>query len=280
MNSHTNTFRYTFRIDEDEAFMQTGSPDRAVTYWLCAQASIDQQQGSLVRFNWKTSTSYWGDDAVWAQAQEPSAGAWSKLNYPSTHPRVGQHTALAFAVLTSHYSTTEFIDRQVADDWKAGQSSPVIAATWWGSYIGCRYKPCECNKLTPTPPDYFLLSIWSDRPASAGAGFSRPDKKLWEYKAFKYDQIQVGFDKQPLTGGDSGYEPVFRYSVQIPADKVFIPNANEVYWFSVVAVYLGQKEVTYPWGWTNHEYMFNDTAVAGSETTDASGKKTWTWQPP
>jgi hypothetical protein len=77
----------------------------------------------------------------------------------------------------------------------------------------------------------------------------------------------------------TGYEPVFRYCANIPADQAFAPEQDQVYWFSVVAVYQYSKAANYPWGWTNHEYAFNDAAVAGSESTATSGKKTWTWQP-
>jgi hypothetical protein len=197
------------------------------------------------------------------------------------HPRVGQHTALAFAVLTSDQSTTELIDRQVADDWKAEQLSPVIAAAWWGSYIGYIDKACECNKLAaPIRPDYFVLSIWSDSPRVSTSDFSHPNQKLWEYKAFQYDEVQVGSDKDPeATRTRTGYEPVFRYGVTIPADQAFTPESGHVYWFSVVAVHQYPKVANYPWGWTNHEYAFNDAAVAGSESTAVTSKKAWTWQP-
>ncbi|MBN1508566.1 MAG: hypothetical protein JW955_17080 [Sedimentisphaerales bacterium] len=282
INSHAKTLKYSFTIARDEAFMQTGTAAKPVVYWLCAQASVTQIAASTIRFGWKTSTSHWNDDAVWAQAKEPFTGTWQKLNYPSLHARAGEHTALAFAVLTSDYSTSELIDRQVADDWACEQLSPVIAAVWWGSYIGYADKACECNKLaTPVRPDYFVLSIWSDSPRLSRADFSHPNQKLWEYKAYQYDEVQVGSDKDPeATRTRTGYEPVFRYSVSIPEDQAFAPEAaNDVYWFSVVAVYAYPKVANYPWGWTNHEHVFNDAAVAGSESTATPGRKTWTWQP-
>jgi hypothetical protein len=58
-------------------------------------------------------------------------------------------------------------------------------------------------------------------------------------------------------------EPVFRYSVRLPQTNWFLQeDVNNIYWFSVVAVYDGQ-EPAYPWGWTNHEHVFNDDAVSG-----------------
>ena len=282
-NSQKRTFKYTFKIDRSQAFVQAGSSEKPVVYWLSVQARITQSGGNMARFGWKTSASNWNDDATWAQAQERYSGTWQKLNYPAFHPRVNQHTALAFAVLTSDESTTELIDHQVADDWKCEQPAPVVAAAWWGSYLGYTDEACQCNQLPePLRPDYFLLSIWSDVPTSDPTQvFSHPGRKLWEYRAYQYDEVQVGSDKDPAASRTAnGREPVFRYFVTIPPDQRFDqdPGSN-VYWFSVVAVYEYPKVANYPWGWTNHEKVFNDDAVTGLELTDAGGKKLWAWQP-
>jgi hypothetical protein len=284
-NSQKRMFKYTFKIDQSEAFVQAGSAGKPVVYWLSVQAKLAQSAGSMARFGWKTSTNYWNDDAVWAQAQERYSGTWQKLNYPAFHPRVNQHTALAFQIMTSDKSTTELIDRQVADDWKCEQSSPVVAAAWWGSYVSYTDEACECNPLPkPVRPDYFLLSIWSDVPKSNPRdpqNFSHPGQKLWEYRAYQYDEVQVGSDGDPAASRTlNGREPVFRYFVTLPANQRFDqdPGSN-VYWFSVVAVYEYPKIANYPWGWTNHAKTFNDDAVAGSETIGTAGKKVWTWQP-
>jgi hypothetical protein len=70
-------------------------------------------------------------------------------------------------------------------------------------------------------------------------------------------------------------EPVFRYSVKLPRDAWFFQeDVNDIYWFSVVAVY--KTNPRYPWGWTNHEHMFNDDAVAGY-TYSPEPPHYWTW---
>ncbi len=282
---HKRSFEYTFRIDPSEAFVQTGTAKQPVVYWLSVQARVAQTIGSTARFGWKASASIWNDDAVWVQAEERYSGTWKKLSYPGGHPRTGERTALAFAILTSDQSTFEVIERQVADDWKCEQPTPVVAATWWGSYLGYTEQACECNTLAqPIQPDYFLLSIWSDVPVprlSRLGSFSHPGEKLWEYKAYEYDEVWVGSDKEPEPSrAPAGREPVFRYSVRLPPDKWFTQEqGTNLYWFSVVAVYKYPKAANYPWGWTNHGHTFNDDAVAGSEVTDISGKKSWTWQP-
>jgi hypothetical protein len=284
LNDHSRAFQYTFSIDPSQAFVQTGTADKPVIYWLSVQASIAQAPVSMSRFGWKTSTSTWNDDAVWAQAKEPYSGTWQKLNYPAVHPRVGQHTALAFAILTSHQSTAQVIDRQVADDWRCEQPAPVVAATWWGSYVGYTYEACACtDQVQPVQPDYFLLSIWSDAPdpdPNDPQDFSHPGQRLWEVEATQYDEVLVGYDGHQGEPRTQGQEAVFRYSVRLPQEEWFTQGqGTNVYWFSVVAVYEYPKVANYPWGWTNHEHVFNDDAVAGSEVIDVSGKKVWTWQP-
>jgi len=286
LNSHDQAFKYTFAIDRAQAFIQKGTEKKPVVYWLSVQALLIPAQGTIsTRFGWKTSASTWNDDAVWAQAQEPYTGTWQKLNYPALHPRTGQHTAMAFTITTSSQSSWELIDRQVADDWRCEQPTPVVAATWWGSYLGYAYQACACSdQPEPVKPDYFLLTIWSDVPDPGPNNphdFSHPGEKIWDYKAYDFDEVLVGFDKYPEDpGATKGREAVYRYSVRLPTeDRFHQKEGTGVYWFSVVAVYAYPKVANYPWGWTNHEHVFNDAAVAGSDVVDASGKKVWTWQP-
>jgi hypothetical protein len=190
-------------------------------------------------------------------------------------------------------------DQLVADDWLCRKKTPVTACVWWGSYIGYGYEACKCSPLSagvvPQKPDYFMLSIWDDIPAGVDPGipFSHPNEPIWKYRASEYDQVLVGFDKHPH--GDPN-EPVFRYSVKLPKERWFKQkDVNDVYWFSVVAVY--KDNPRYPWGWTNHPHFFNDDAVIGhldppdywtwKELVDQTGKTadmsfmlfTWPWPP-
>ena len=276
-------FKYTFAIDPNQAFSQRGTSKKPVVYWLSVQARVVQSRGSTARFGWKTSASTWNDDAVWVKAEEPYSGTWDKLSYPGM--TTGQNTALAFVITTSSESTSELIDHQVADDWKCEHPLPVVAATWWGSYLGYNDQACACNdQAEPVRPDYFLLSIWSDSPdpdPNNPQDFGHPGTKLWEYRATQYDEVQVGFDRYPdQPVGTQAREAVFRYSVRLPTDNWFTQTQGvNVYWFSVVAVYEYPKTANYPWGWTNHPAVFNSAAVAGSDVTSDSGQKVWTWQP-
>jgi len=276
-NDHQGVYKYTFTIDPAEAFVQEGTADRPVVYWLSVQARLIHPPGSKgTRFGWKTSLRTWNDDAVWVQADEPYTGTWRQLDYPVQHPLRGEPTALAFDIVTSGQGSST-VTRQVADDWLCTTPTPVIAAVWWGSYIGYEYQACGCNTQTPpVKPDYFLLSIWSDVPKSNPndpTDFSHPGLKLWEYRAADFDEVLVGFDKHPEQAGTArGREPVFRYSVTLPVDQWFYQKgATNIYWFSVVAVYNGRTAPPYDWGWTNHKHYYNDDAVTGSSGTVTGG---------
>ena len=277
---HFGCWLYHFKLQPGE-FTQTGTTTKPVVYWLDVQA-MPIATNPEVRFGWKASEQHWNDDAVFAVGAEPIPvpGPWQKLTYPVGHPYAGKTIDLAFEIVTQKQHEQFNLRRQVADDWRCKDKTPVTTAVWWGSYIGYGYEACQCQTTTPRPtkPDYFLLSIWTDVPANPHEpnSFSHPGEKKWEYRANKYDEVLVGYDKHPEPGepGTGGYEPVFRYSVKLPQTSWFRQkDVNKVFWFSVVAVY-DQNDPTYPWGWTNHKHMFNDDAVAGYQGSTGG----WIWE--
>jgi len=274
LHDHQNVWKYSFSIPESEAFVQQGTEDNPVIYWLDVQAiPQDVTQDPEVRFGWKTrdrDDGHFMDDATWAIGMEPYNGDWNELRYPLEHPYGGASMDLAFELTTERVNTEFVIDRLVADDWKCEGKTPVTDAVWWGSYIGYQYKPCHGPFMTlPVKPDYFSLTIWTDVPADADSTvpFSHPNEVIWKYNAYDYDEVLVGYDKHPhIPGTDPlGREPVFRYSVRLPEDEWFKQrDVNDIYWFSVVAVYESGTDPLYDWGWTNHKHVYNDDAVAGS----------------
>ena len=76
-------WQYNFFIDAAEAFIQEGTPDNPVVYWLDVQAYPHDQ---TAWFGWKTSLDHWNDDAVYGQGEEPYYGPWYELIYPDGHP--------------------------------------------------------------------------------------------------------------------------------------------------------------------------------------------------
>jgi len=270
-------WQYDFSIDPGVAFYQQGSPGKEEVYWLAVQVKPEGQSTEHVRFGWKSTRSSlaWNDIAVWAQGSYPAPYDWSTLKNPQTSARID----LAFAVGTGLATKELQITRLVADDWLCEQRDPITAVAWWGSYIDYEIEACQCQQQpSPTKPEYFLLSIWTDEPYPIST-LSHPGQKIWEYQAYDYDEVMVGYDKHPLSSGtDLTREPVFRYSVRLSEEDWFCQDdIDEVYWFSVVAVYDETTAIEYPWGWTNHPHNFGNDAVAGNKDTE-SQPPAWIWQ--
>jgi len=251
---HINYYRIDIEDINDPFIQQEGT-----IYWLVVD--IEPNYATGIGPGWKTSLDHWNDDAVY-QDQYVN---WNALYDPCT----GETLDFAFEITTKKEYD---LRARVADDWRCDNNAPVTAAVWWGSYFGYEYEACMCPWMpAPVKPDYFELTIWDDVPDPNPfdpTDYSHPNNVIWKYKAYDYDEVLVGYDKHPL-----GWprEPVFRYSVRIPEDKWFCQEEpNEVYWFSVLAVYDGNMP-NYDWGWTNHEYYYNDNAVTGKLEPDPGG---------
>ncbi len=116
----------------------------------------------------------------------------------------------------------------------------------------------------------------------SGNSCSHPNSIIWEYHAYDYAEVLVGYDKYPHPNDppvDPGREPVFRYSVRIPqGDWFYQDEPNNVFWFGVVAVY--ENDPNYEWGWTNHKHVYNDDAVEGyPDWFGPEEDSMWYWAP-
>jgi hypothetical protein len=123
-----------------------------------------------------------------------------------------------------------------------------------------------------------MINIWTDVPATSGPdpNHSHPGTVLWGYKAYDYDEVMVGYDKQPEYQTGPPREAVFRYSVRLPEDKWFKQRkVNQIYWISIMAVYQNNYP-NYQWGWTNHKHFFNDDAVKGH--WEYRPEQVWVWE--
>ena len=90
----SNCFRYTFPVSIGDAFIQRGTADEPVVYWLDVQA----EPWGEGEFGWKTSLDHWNDDAVWVEGFEPELVFWQELRYPFEHPFAGESIDLAFMI--------------------------------------------------------------------------------------------------------------------------------------------------------------------------------------
>jgi subtilisin family serine protease len=281
-------------------------------FWLAISAVYPDDINVVYPWGWKTRPWHWMDDAVIYECRvvgwEPCGAEPFPLCpiiqcafWPIKDPMFAESYDLAFELGTDanyvkweqpftglqdwpHYEDQlsmgggggepNNIALLAADDWRCEQRTAVTAAAWWGSYMGYAYHACWDAITRPVKPDYFYLTIWDDVPdpnPGDPTTFSHPNDIIWQYRAYDYDEVLVGYDKHPEGSPD---EPVFRYSVKLPEESWFVQrNVNNIYWFSVVAVY-NRSIPSYNWGWTNHEHVFNDDAVKG--LFDPLGG--WSWR--
>ena len=70
----------------------------------------------------------------------------------------------------------------LADDWQCSASGPVTDIHIWGSWLEDVLPTRQQDDQIIDDPENvaFRLSIFSDIPAGAAGGYSRPGEKLWE----------------------------------------------------------------------------------------------------
>ena len=119
-NTPTNEFpgdytcwRYTFQLSPQDAFVQFGTEQEPIVYWLDAQM-IPGQTG--VQWGWKSSYEHWNDDAVWAVGDEIEHSPWLELIYEQPHLKAGDSIDLAFELNGGPPEQEEFYDWGDAPD--------------------------------------------------------------------------------------------------------------------------------------------------------------------
>lgn len=282
-------FVYEVGLEPNEWFHQAEFPSNENVLWISITAIYPPDAQPINMWGWKTRPYVWRDGAIMPAIM----GEWPTYDerlfpgriYPIESSKLcGQSRPydVCFELLTDepwvkwdqpftgirdwpYYADVESqgvsirqnenIGRVVADDWLCERDTPVIAAAWWGSYIGYGYEACACEQSREPPrPDYFLLRMWTGHA-------EMPGDVIWEYRAYDYDEVLAGYDRHPE--GEPN-EPVFRYSVRLPEDSWFRQSAADgAYWFSVTAVYTDPLPmILHPWGWTNHAHGAGAGAVA------------------
>ena len=91
----TTCWQYNFWFREGSAFLQQGTLEQPVVYWLVVQA---HPYDSSAYFGWRSSHDHWNDDATYAMGLEPYYEYWNELVYPASHPLAGQSIDLAFVI--------------------------------------------------------------------------------------------------------------------------------------------------------------------------------------
>jgi len=296
-------FTYEVHLEPEEWFHQAEFESNEDVFWISITAIYPADAEPVNMWGWFTRPHLWGSGAVIPAIM----GEWPTYDERLLPRRItpienslmcGENQAydLCFELLTEQpwikwdqpftgiYEWPGYLDetsmalepdegefmmsRQVADDWLCERPDPVTAIVWNGSYIGYGYEACKCDDvLAPRKPDYFLLSLRDDTFGAGAESDNYPGEKIWEYAAYDYDEVLVGYDRNPE--GEPN-EPVFCYSVRLPEDAWFQKEAPEsIYWFSVVAVFREPVgEIPYEWGWTNHRHMFGSNALVLESSVD------------
>ena len=91
----TRIWLYTVDIPAAVAFVQQGTPNNPVVYWLDINVKI-LPDGIDHKFGWKTSIDHWNDNAV----RDFNGVDWAELIYPPGHAFVDQQIDLAFEINT------------------------------------------------------------------------------------------------------------------------------------------------------------------------------------
>jgi subtilisin-like proprotein convertase family protein len=80
-NADKTVWKIDVDIDPGEAFIQEGTPDNPIVYWL--DVSVTTSEGT--QFGWKTRQhpDHYNDDAVWVDGTMPD---WQEMHYPPGHP--------------------------------------------------------------------------------------------------------------------------------------------------------------------------------------------------
>jgi hypothetical protein len=292
-------FVYELRLESDEWFRQAEFQGNAGIYWISITAIYPPDVPQINMWGWKTRAQVWRQGALMPAIM----GDWPTYDERLFPGRISpvedsqlcganQPYDLCFELLTDqpwiHWDqpfegirvwpdamdaealATELIppggvavQRQVADDWLCERATPIVAASWDGSYIGHTYEACVCEAAAEfRRPDAFLLSMSTQAPADARMSIPHPGEQVWQFLAPDYDEVMVGYDGNPQR--DDPKEPVYRYSVTLPPDQWFRPTPGQTYWFSVSPVYVSTDPfypIDYPWGWTTRQNGFGTGAA-------------------
>ena len=108
-DNHNLCYKYNYILDPADYYLQEGTIDNPIVYWLDVQATPLDEDISC-RFGWKTSLDHWNDDAVWVYAVEPYNGPdpWNELIYPDGHEFQNESIDLAFQITTEGEPPEEY----------------------------------------------------------------------------------------------------------------------------------------------------------------------------
>jgi hypothetical protein len=289
-------FLYELKLEPEEWFHQAEFESNDNVFWISITAVYPPGAEAVNQWGWMTRPHIWGGGAVmpaimgeWPTFDERlfpgriypiensllcdrnqaydlcfellTEQPWTKWDQPFTGIREWPDYTDEMSMAREQDNGQLQTSREVVDDWVCEHPNPITSIVWNGSYIEYGYEACKCEDTSePLRPDYFLLSIQDNLPGVDAQNDNQPGEKIWEYAAYDYDEVLVGYDRNPE--GEPN-EPVFRYSVRLPEEIWFRQEGPEnIYWLSVIAVYRESVgEIPYSWGWTSHSHLFGSAGM-------------------
>ena len=290
----TNAWYYCFF--PTSPFTQTGSTAAPVTYWLAvyAEGNFGPPLAATPQFGWKTTPGIRNDVSVntpWPGVLPGPGTTWKTNATPPGSPIGTQPLDLAFELTTStnipppppccpdtnavkyvqppDLSAGIDVDASInpagvlADDFPCTTTGPISIIHLWGSWLNDQFDPNA----------KFILSIWSDVPATATAGPSHPGQLLWtqnfgpgDYTVCPYATVPEPFDNPGSPLAPFGHSTnLYSLCFSVFSTNVFVqtgnPNAPTNFWLSVSDV-PGPGAAPNFFGWKTSSTHYNDSAVS------------------
>ncbi|MCE5341540.1 MAG: GEVED domain-containing protein [Planctomycetaceae bacterium] len=287
-NGDQNIWQYDIYIDPADAFVQEGTPENPMVYWLEIEAWTPYQTIGN-EFGWKTSDTHWNDDAVFATGSlYPYVSDWSELRYPEGHPYYPESLDMAFKLTTGEHKQYKWLQKPdlsetgidvdatepfiLADDFQCNKPNLITKIVVWGSWLNDILPAEGAGNVT------FTLSIHEDIPdpnLENPLDYSMPAEPVW-LRNFLPGQFEVEVEKYEINEGwwspdnPQGYifpgdHVCWKYTFHIPADEAFYqkgtPANPKVYWLDVQAHPFEMTAARF--GWKTSLKHWNDDAVWG-----------------
>jgi hypothetical protein len=296
MGSDTKIWQYNFY--PTKPFIQTGTLQKPIVYWLSATTSPNLNVG------WKTSTNHWNDRAVYGHGLT-AVPDWKPLNDPRTQVPLD----LSFALTTTQTPTnppptnppvqikflqnpdrtTNGLDVRatardiLADDFKCRLPKPIRGVTVWGSWLD---DMVDTNVI-------FRLGLWTDVPATQQSrshpgglictetfyppGLLGTAPLRYQYRLDADKLFETFFDPDFGVQGFVGTDTqIWRYDFypQLPCWREYgTPFRPLVYWLSVTALIADTNK--YQFGWKTSTNHWNDDGVYGHLDVQGNPLKDW-----
>lgn len=214
----TLIWQYDIEIPIELCFIQAGTPDNPIIYWLDIWVKTDYGE-----FGWKTSIDHWNDDAVYWLDDFPF---WWELIYPPSHPFHPHSIDLAFAITTfkgSLQQDTFFINEMTGGSVNffldAGAANAGRSYILLGSASGTTPgTPLPGGTVLPLNWDWYTKLVFQLR-------------NTWFFMNFQGTLDGSGksvatLNCPPIGPGYAGFRTYYAYTLLFPYD--FVSNAGVI----------------------------------------------------